>query len=461
MTNQQEKNGPLSGMLTVDELRTLVDSGEIDTVIVGITDHLGRLQGKRCGARHFLEDVLDHGAEGCNYLLAVDVDNNTVDGYALSSWEGGYGDLKMVPDVSTLRRIPWAPGNAMVLCDIVTLKDAPIPMSPRQLLKNQLARLEKLGYRAKAATELEFILFEDSYEAAEAKHYADLVPATKHNVDYSLLATSRIEPLIRDIRLGMEGAGMVVESAKGECNLGQQEITFRYGDALATADNHSIYKTGAKEIAARHGQSLTFMAKFNEREGNSCHVHFSLTDLDGNAVSTGEGEHGFSPVMEQMIAGQLACLDEFALMFAPNVNSYKRFAAGSFAPTAIAWGMDNRTCAVRVVGHGPSLRIENRVGGGDANPYVILAAIVAATCYGIENELTLEPMTSGSAYCADKKRISSTLLAARDLFAASEKAKTAFGEDVVAHYAHAATVELQAYEAAVTDWERSRGFERL
>ncbi|WP_226337831.1 glutamine synthetase family protein [Arthrobacter sp. UM1] len=449
------------GMLTEQELRSLVESGEIDTVVVAITDHLGRLQGKRCGARHFLDDVLAHGVEGCNYLLAVDVDNNTVDGYALSSWESGYGDLKMVPDLSTLRRLPWAPGSALVLCDIVTMEDEPIPMSPRQMLRQQLERLEKLGYRANAATELEFILFEDDFDTAQQLHYTDLTPSTQHNVDYSLLATSRIEPVIRDIRVGMEGAGMTVEAAKGECNLGQQEITFRYGPALRTADNHSVYKTGAKEIAAAHGQSLTFMAKFNEREGNSCHVHFSLTDLEGNPVSTGDREHGFSEVMEQMIAGQLACLEEFALFFAPNINSYKRFREGSFAPTAIAWGMDNRSCAVRVVGHGPSLRIEHRVGGGDVNPYTILAAIVAATCHGIENGLELEPMTQGSAYTTDAPRISTTLREARDRFRGAEKAKAAFGEDVVEHYAHAADIEIADFEAAVTDWERSRGFERL
>lgn len=449
------------GMLTLDDLRDEVEKGQIDTVVVALTDALGRLQGKRCGARHFLEDVLRQGAEGCNYLLAVDVDNNTVDRYACSSWEGGYGDLLMTPDLSTLRRIPWLPGSALVLCDLSTTDGQPIPMSPRQLLQAQLKRLEGLGYRVNAATELEFIMFEDTYEEAGQRHYADLTNSTQHNVDYSLLATSRLEPVIRDIRVKMEQAGMVVESAKGECNLGQQEITFRYRDALTAADNHSIYKAGAKEIAAQHGKSITFMAKYDQREGSSCHVHFSLTDLEGNTVSTGDRPHGFSEVFERMLAGQLACLKDFSLFFAPNINSYKRFREGSFAPTAIAWGMDNRSCALRVVGHDGSLRVENRVGGGDVNPYLILAAMVAATCHGIEEGLEPVPVTEGSAYATDAERVPQSLRQARDLFASSELTRRCFGEEVVDHYSHAADIELEAFEQTVTDWERKRGFERL
>lgn len=451
----------LPGMLSVGELEDLVAEGEIDTVVVGMTDVMGRVQGKRCGARFFMDEVLQHGVEGCNYLLAVDVDNNTVDGYACSSWENGYGDLVMKPDLATLRRIPWLPGSALVLCDIGSTDGAPIPMSPRQLLKSQIARLEELGYRPHAATELEFVLFDTDYESAFAKGYMGLEPSTDYNVDYSLLATSRLEPVIRDIRTGMEGAGMIVEASKGECNLGQQEITFRYSDALTACDNHSIYKAGAKEIAAQHGKSVTFMAKYNEREGNSCHVHFSLTDLDGNPVSTGEREHGFSRVFEQMIAGQIACLSDFSLFFAPNINSYKRYQEGSFAPTAIAWGKDNRSCALRVVGEGASLRVENRVGGGDVNPYLILAAIIAATCHGIENDLPLPPVTSGSAYAADADRVPASLSLARDAFANSALAVERFGRDVVDHYTHAADIELDAFASVVTDWERRRGFERL
>lgn len=447
--------------LSVDELRELVNSGEIDTVVVAITDSLGRLQGKRCGARSFLEDVLGHGAEGCNYLLSVDVEMNTVDGYAMSSWANGYGDMVMRPDVATLRRVPWLEGTAMIQCDILWLDGRPVSQSPRQILRAQIERLEALGYRAHIGTELEFIMFDDTYEQAWEKKYEGLTPSTRYNVDYSLLATAKLEPVIRSIRTGMEKAGLVVESSKGECNLGQQEITFRYADALTACDNHAFYKNGAKEIAAQHGKSITFMAKYNEREGSSCHIHFSLTDLDGNPVLAGDGEHGFSPVMENFIAGQLAGLKELAYFVAPNINSYKRFVEGSFAPTAIAWGLDNRSCALRVVGRGPNLRVENRVGGGDVNPYLAAAALIAAAIHGIENDLPLEPITAGNAYQSDADRIPTSLRESRALLAGSEIARKAFGDEVVDHYVFAAGVELKAFDSAVTDWERKRVFERL
>ncbi|WP_429390152.1 glutamine synthetase family protein [Paenarthrobacter sp. TE4293] len=459
--NEQNKQSARNQQLTLDELRGLIDSGDIDTVIVAITDALGRLQGKRCGARSFMEDVLDHGAEGCNYLLAVDVEMETVDGYAMSSWETGYGDMVMMPDISTLRRVPWLEGTAIVQCDVLWTNHTPVAASPRQILKAQIERLEKLGYRAYAGTELEFIMFDDSYSQAWEKNYTSLTPATQYNVDYSLLATARLEPVIRSIRTNMEAAGLVVESSKGECNLGQQEITFRFDEALAACDKHSFYKNGAKEIADRHGKSITFMSKFNEREGNSCHIHFSLTDLEGNPVLAGDGEHGFSPVMERFVAGQLAALRELTYFLAPNINSYKRFVEGSFAPTAIAWGLDNRSCALRVVGHGPGLRTENRVGGGDVNPYLAVAAMIAAVIHGIENDLPLQAITKGNAYESDADRLPTTLRDARDLLAESSIARKAFGDDVVDHYVHAATVELTAYNSAITDWERTRGFERL
>jgi glutamine synthetase len=312
-----------------------------------------------------------------------------------------------------------------------------------------------------AGTELEFIVFRDSYEEAWARGYRDLTPANQYNVDYSLLGTARVEPLLRAIRNGMAGAGMTVESAKGECNLGQHEIAFRYRDALGTADNHVVYKNGAKEIAAQAGMSLTFMAKFNEREGSSCHLHVSLRDGDDRPVFPGDGPHGFSPVFEHFLAGQLTGQQELTLWMAPNVNSYKRFAPGSFAPTAIAWGFDNRTCALRVIGHGPSLRVENRVPGGDVNPYLALAAVIAAGLHGIENELPLEPAFAGNAYESDKPRVPATLRDACASFEGSALARKAFGDDVVEHYTNAARVELAAYDAAVTDWERVRGFERL
>lgn len=460
MTNQTTGTSK-QGQLSIDELRDLVASGEIDTVVVAITDSMGRLQGKRCGARSFLEDVLGHGAEGCNYLLAVDVEMNTIDGYTMSSWANGYGDMVMRPDASTLRRVPWLEGTAMIQCDILWLDGRPVAQSPRQILRAQVERLEALGYRAHLGTELEFIMFDDSYEAAWDKKYEGLTPATRYNVDYSLLATARLEPVIRSIRNGMEKAGLVVESSKGECNLGQQEITFRYAEALAACDNHVFYKNGAKEIAAQQGKSITFMAKYNEREGSSCHIHFSLTDLDGKPVLAGNGVHGFSPVMEHFIAGQLAALKELAYFVAPNINSYKRFVEGSFAPTAIAWGLDNRSCALRVVGRGASLRVENRVGGGDLNPYLAAAALIAAAIHGIENELPLEPVMTGNAYQSDADRIPTTLRDSRALLANSEIGRKSFGDEVVDHYVFAADVELKAFDSAVTDWERKRVFERL
>jgi glutamine synthetase len=447
------------GMLTADELRGLVDAGTIDTVLVAIVDMQGRLQGKRCAARYFVNEVLPHAAEGCNYLLATDVEMNTVGGYPMSSWDTGYGDFVMHPDLSTLRLVPWQEGTALVMCDVRWENGDPVVASPRQILRRQLDRLAERGLRAFVGTELEFIVFDDTYEQAWNGGYRGLTPANQYNVDYSLLGTSRIEPLLRDIRNHMEGAGMQVESAKGECNPGQHEIAFRYTEALATCDNHSIYKTGAKEIAAQHGKSLTFMAKYNEREGNSCHIHLSLRSADDEPVFA-EGQ-GFSKLMEHFLAGQLAALRELTYFLAPNINSYKRFVPGSFAPTAAAWGRDNRTCALRVVGHGQSLRFENRVPGGDVNPYLAVAALIAAGLHGVDNELPLEDEFRGNAYNSDKPTVPTTLRDAAELLAGSDLARDAFGEEVVAHYLNAAKVELTAYDAAVTDWERIRGFERL
>jgi glutamine synthetase len=448
-------------VLGLDELRAGVDAGEIDTVLVAVADMQGRLQGKRCAGRYFVDEVVPHGAEACNYLLAVDVEMSTVDGYAMSSWDRGYGDFVLRPDFATLRRIPWLPGTALVLCDLEWEDGTPVAPSPRQVLRRQLDRLAERGLRALSGTELEFMLFRDTFEQAWDSGYRGLRPANQYNVDYSMLGTTRVEPVLRAIRNGMAGAGLYVESAKGECNLGQHEIAFRYTDALATADNHVIYKNGAKEIAAAHGMSLTFMAKYDQREGNSCHIHLSVRAEDGEAVMAGDGPHGFSPFMEHWLAGLLAGLRELTLLFAPNVNSYKRFVDGSFAPTAIAWGVDNRTCALRTVGHGSSLRIETRVPGGDVNPHLATAAIVAAGLHGVENELALEPAFEGNAYRTDRPRVPTTLRDAAALFAGSELAATAFGDEVVAHYLNAARVEAEAFEAAVTDWERYRGFERL
>ncbi|SDH74058.1 glutamine synthetase family protein [Agrococcus jejuensis] len=453
--------GARTGMLTTDELAALVAADEVDTVIVAFADMQGRLVGKRVSARLFAEEVADHGAEACNYLLAVDVEMNTVDGYAISSWESGYGDMVLQPDLATLRRLPWLPGTAMVMADLQRVAGGDVAPSPRAILKRQLDRLAERGLTAFVGTELEFMVFDDGYRDAWRSGYRGLTPATDYNIDYALLASSRMEPLLRDIRRGMDGAGMYCEGVKGECNLGQQEIAFHYAEALETCDNHTIYKNGAKEIADAHGKALTFMAKFDEREGNSCHIHLSVRGVDGEAVMAGDGEHGFSPLMEHWIAGLLATMRELTLFSAPNVNSYKRYVEGSFAPTAIAWGLDNRTCALRVVGHGHSLRVENRVPGGDVNPYLAVAAIIAGGLHGIEHELTLDDVFVGNAYGSDAPRVPTTLRESAELFAGSALAREAFGDDVVDHYLNYARVELAAFDAAVTDWERFRGFERL
>jgi glutamine synthetase len=442
--------------MTLEELSEQVAAGAIDTVLLALTDMQGRLQGKRLTASHFLEEVAEGGAEGCNYLLAVDVDMTPVDGYEMASWELGYGDFALRPDLATLRPVPWQEGTAVCLADLAWADGSDVLASPRQVLRAQLARLAERGWSTNASTELEFLVFRDTYEDAWRKCYRDLEPANLYNVDYSLLGTARVEPLIRRIRNAMRDTGLVVENSKGECNLGQHEINFRYADALRTADEHSIYKNAAKEIAAQEGMAISFMAKFNEREGSSCHIHFSLADDQGPLFPRERA------TFEPFLAGQLACLRELTLFLAPNVNSYKRYAEGSFAPTAVAWADDNRTCSLRVVGHGPALRFENRAGGSDLNPYLALSAIIAAGLHGVEQGLELEAPYQGNAYLAhDKPRLPSTLRDARELFASSAITRAAFGDEVVDHYAHAAGVELAAFESVVTDWERFRGFERL
>nr|WP_221308639.1 glutamine synthetase family protein [Nocardiopsis mwathae] len=445
--------------MTLDRLRAEIESGAIDTVLVAFTDMQGRLQGKRLSGRYFLQEVLDHGTEGCNYLLAVDVEMNTVDGYAMSSWETGYGDFVMRPDPATLRRTPWQQGQAMVNADLTWHDGSPVAASPRQILRRQTDRLAARGWRAMVGTELEFVVYRDSYEDAWNRGYRDLTPANRYNVDYSVLGGARVEPLLRRIRTEMGGAGMYVESAKGECNLGQHEIAFRFDEAVATCDNHAVYKNAAKEIAAQEDMAVTFMAKPDEREGNSCHIHISLRGDDGGPVLA-EGQ-GLSKPGRHFLAGQLAALRELTLFLAPNINSYKRYVPGSFAPTAVAWGVDNRTCALRLVGHGPSLRVENRVPGGDVNPYLATAALIAAGLDGIDRELEPGDPTTGNAYTSGLPTVPTTMREALELWEKSELARTAFGDEVVAHYANYARVELAAYEAAVTDWELYRGFERL
>ncbi len=449
--------------LSIEELTAAIQSGAIDTVVVAMTDMQGRLTGKRIHGDHFLNEVLKHGTEGCNYLLAVDVDMNTVQGYEMSSWERGYSDFELAPDFNTLRLIPWQEGAALVLADVQWLDHSPVVASPRQILRKQIANLEKAGMQAMCGTELEFVVYKDSYEEAWNKAYRDLTPVNQYNVDYSILGGSRIEPLLREIRLGMSAAGMTVESVKGECNLGQHEIAFKYSDALSNCDQHVIYKNGAKEIAAEAGYALTFMAKPNEREGNSSHIHLSFRGLNGELVMADESdkEHGMSELGRQFIAGQLAHMRELSLLFAPNINSYKRYVPGSFAPTAIRWGRDNRTCAFRLVGRGAGLRLENRIPGGDVNPYLAVAGIIAAGVDGITKKMKVEPAFTVNAYVSDSPRVPSTMNEALDLWEKSAWVKETFGEEVQAHYANMARVEIAAYGKAVTDWELFRNFERF
>jgi glutamine synthetase len=442
--------------LTLDQLKTAVRQGAVDTVLLALTDMEGRLQGKRLTGEHFVDVVADHGAEACNYLLAVDVEMNTVGGYSISSWERGYGDFEMKPDLSSLRPVPWQEATAFCIADLQWADGSPVAESPRQILRRQLDRLAERGLEATGATELEFIVFKTPYEEAMNRDYRDLEPANQYNVDYSLLGTARVEPLIRRIRNSMTGAGLRVENSKGECNFGQHEINFAYGPALQTADEHAFYKNGAKEIAAQDDMSITFMSKFDEREGSSCHIHLSLRREDGTPLFA-DDEGAF----RRFVAGQLVCMSEMTLFFAPHVNSYKRFAEGSFAPTAVAWGEDNRTCSLRAVGHGAGRRIEQRLPGADVNPYLALAAMIAAGLHGMDEGLELEPAFEGSAYASEKPRVPGTLRDAADLFGQSAVAREAFGEDVVAHYLNHARVELAAFDSAVTDWERRRGFERL
>jgi glutamine synthetase len=443
-------------MLTLDELTKAVGDGSIDTVIVAFTDMQGRLMGKRLHGEFFVEEhVGDHGVEGCNYLLALDMEMDPIPGYGIASWEQGYGDFVLKPDVATLRRIPWLEATALVLCDVAWQDERPVAPSPRQVLKRQVERAAELGFTPMLGSELEFYLLRESYEEAHAKHYRDLTPSVPYILDYHILATTYDEPFIRQIRNGMQGAGIKVETSKGEAWPGQQEINFRYADAVTMADNHTVYKNGAKEIAHLNGCSITFMPKPDHTWiGNSCHVHSSLW-RDGENAFAGE-----SDVFKQYLAGHIACLKELAVFLAPTINSYKRFAAGSWAPTTLAWGHDNRTCGFRIVGHGQGLRTETRIPGGDVNPYLAFAALIAAGLHGIENELELPPPLEGNAYESDAERFPHSL---REAIAALEEgtmARAALGDDVVDHYLNYARTEQRLFDEAVTCYERERLYER-
>jgi glutamine synthetase len=438
------------------ELESAVGDGSIDTVIVAFTDMQGRLMGKRLHGEFFLEgDVAEEGVEGCNYLLALDMEMDPTPGYGIASWERGYGDFGLKPDMATLRRIPWLEATALVLCDVVWHDGSPVNPSPRQVLKRQVERAAELGYTAKFGSELEFYLLKESYEEAHAKHYRDLTPSVPYILDYHILATTYDEPLIRQIRNGMQGAGIRVETSKGEAWPGQQEINFRFDDAVTMADNHTIYKNGAKEIAHLNGQSISFMAKPDHTWiGNSCHIHSSLW-RDGESAFAGE-----SDVFKQYLAGQIASLKELAIFLAPTINSYKRFAAGSWAPTTLAWGHDNRTCGFRIVGHGDGLRAETRIPGGDANPYLAFAALLAAGLDGVEQRLELPPPLEGNAYESDAERFPHSLREAIAALEGGTMARTAFGDDVVDHYLNYARTEQRLFDEVVTCYERERMFER-
>jgi glutamine synthetase len=443
-------------LLTQEDLAAQVERGEVDTVVVAFTDMQGRLMGKRVDAEYFVESsARGESTEGCNYLLTVDMEMEPVPGYAMASWERGYGDFDLHPDFTTLRRIPWLEATALVLCDVGWHDGKPVLPSPRQVLRHQIDRARKLGFEAMFGSELEFYLLKETYAEAHEKHYSGLTPSVQYNLDYHILGTTYSEPFIRAVRKGMKAAGIQVESSKGEAWPGQQEINFHFSDALTMADNHVIYKNGIKEMANLHGCSVTFMAKPDHTWiGSSCHVHSSLWH-DGRNTFDGESE-----TFRQYLAGQIACMSELAIFIAPNINSYKRYAAGTWAPTTLAWGHDNRTCGFRIVGHGQALRSESRIPGADANPYLAFAALLAAGLYGIEHKLELPPAFTGNAYESDVQRFPHTLREAISALEHGKMAKQALGADVVDHYLNYASTEQALFDKVVTSYERERLFER-
>jgi glutamine synthetase len=452
-------------MLTVDQLSGLVDSGAVDTVLVVFPDLQGRLLGKRVRAGHFLDELPRSGGavEACNYLLAVDVDMTVLEGFRYANWDRGYGDFECRPDLSTLRLIPWLEGTALVMCDLYELDGSPVEVSPRRILRRQIERAEAAGYRIRCGTELEFFLFEESYRTAWRRGFRDLTPSSDYILDYHVLQTTRDEWFLREVRNAMAGAGLPVEFSKGEAGLGQHEINFRYADALACADHHTIYKNGIKEMAVLRGCSVTFMAKPSMDDvGSSCHVHSSVWSPDGAiSLMPDESGHDLSPLFRNWLGGLVATAAELTWCWAPYVNSYKRYQSGSWAPTAIGWGRDNRTLGLRVVGHGSGMRVESRIPGADCNPYLALAATIAGGLHGIEADLDPGEPYVGNGYTADLPRIPRSLPEAIDRFRNSEVAADAFGEEVHWHLAHLATEEWEAFCGSVTDWELRRGFERL
>ena len=453
------------GTLTLEELKTAVSGGEIDTVLVCMVDMFGRLVGKRFQAEFFV-DGGHQETHGCDYLLANDIDMEPVPGYALTNWEKGYGDFVLKPDLSTLRRIPWLEGTALVLCDVLDHHHhEDVPVSPRAILKGQTARLEAMEMRAFFASELEFYLFDETYESARVKHYAELATAGNYIEDYHILQTTKEEGVMRAIRKGLQGAGIPVENSKGEWGPGQEEINVRYADPLDMADRHAILKNGIKEIALLRDKAVTFMAKWHyDLAGNSCHIHDSLWDKAGKTAlfHDPEAELGMSELMRQYLAGQLKYAREITYFLAPFINSYKRFQVGTFAPTKAIWSRDNRTAGFRLCGEGTrAIRIECRVGGADLNPYLAFAALLAAGLAGIEEKLELEAPFKGDAYHGKRLReVPKTLREATELLKKSRMLRAAFGDAVIDHYVHTAEWEQFEYDRRVTSWELQRGFER-
>lgn len=454
----------MKGLLTLDQLSNLASAGDIDTVIMAMPDMQGRLVGKRMQASYFLDTAV-HETHACNYLLTVDTDMEPVPGYKAASWAQGYGDFVLKPDLGTLRRIPWLPGTALVICDTLDHHGEDVPHAPRAILKKQLKRLAQAKMTAMTASELEFYLFDETYETAHEKHYKGLKTANWYIEDYHVLGTTKEEGIMRAIRNGLEGAGIPVENSKGEWGPGQEEINIRYAEALEMADRHTILKNGIKEIAHLHGKAITFMAKWNHAlAGSSCHIHISLWD-DKNKTALFHDEksktHGLSETGQQFLAGQLAHARELTYFLAPNINSYKRFVTGTFAPSNIVWSNDNRTAGFRLCGHGKSLRVECRIGGADLNPYLAFASLIAAGLDGIERKRKLEPEFTGDAYYGEG--IPSLPKSLRDALTELEKSDTlraALGDEVIEHYLHTGRWEQFEYDRRVTDWEVMRGFER-
>jgi glutamine synthetase len=450
-------------------LASLARRGDIDTVLTVFPDGYGRLMGKRVVARHFLEHVAGDGVHACIYLFTVDMDMEPLPGFTLTSWERGYGDMKMVPDLATLRLIPWLPRTALVFCDVYTEEGEPIEEAPRWILKRQIERARGLGYVVKTAAELELYCFKESFEEARTKRYQNLTPVSAYLEDYHILQTTKEEPLIRAIRNGMEGAGVPVETSKGEWGRGQEEINLEYAEALEMADRTTLYKHGAKEIAHLQGCSVTFMAKFDMgMAGSSFHLHSSLWDRRGRRALFAPGRRPrgghptMSPLFGQWLAGQMAMARELSYFYAPTLNSYKRYQSGSFAPTRITAGWDNRTCGFRLCGEGASFRVENRIPGADANAYLAFAATIAAGLHGVSQKLKAPKLYEGNAYeDATLPQVPKALREAVAELQRSKIARAAFGERVVEHYLHAARLELQAYDQTVTDWELIRNFERI